>query len=157
MAHRGKYYPVAFRRDFNFNCDIRSTTALADSYEITLHSGVTPPYGVEGFLFFLSTLPMPDERTLAWGCTDVEVDDELWSIRLRVEFSALPEAWLTATWFLFRSGFLCSSWRGVPRSRENPLDAGNLITQQVLFTDFSTFPSGADFNHSRTVAHGYTP
>lgn len=157
MAHRGRFYPVAFRRDFNARCDISSTTALADSYEITLHSGVIPPYGVEGFLFFLDQLPMPDNHTLAWGCTDVEVADELWSIRLRVEFSELPDTILLGTYYLFRSGFLCSSWRPVPDGdRFNPLGPATLHSE-VLYTDFGTFPNGANFNFSRAIAHGYTP
>jgi len=157
MAHRGKFYPVAFRRDFNFNCDIRSISTLADSYEITLHSGVAPAYGVEGFLFFLSQLPQPDERTLAWGCTDIEVDDELWSLRLRVEFLNPPECILRSTWFLFRSAFLASSWRGNAGDRFDPLSGNSPLGWQVLFTDFATFPSGANFNNSVHRAHGYTP
>ncbi len=94
-------------------------------------------------------------ETLARYGANVVINDRLWSIRLHVEFSDLPDSWLRATWFLFQFEFLVSSWRGVPRSRENPLDGGNLLTQQVLYTDFATFPAGANFNYSVGNPGGY--
>jgi len=155
MAHRGRLYPVAFRRDFNYNSDISNVSTLAREYLITLKSGVIPPYVVDGATFHLTPLPQPDAATLAWGQTDVDIGDFLWSIRLRVDFPELPDSWLRATWFLFKFEFLVSSWRGVPKSRDNPLDAGNLLTQAVLFTDFATFPLGANFNFSLATPAGY--
>jgi hypothetical protein len=157
MAHRGKYFPVHPRRDFNANCDIRNVHAIANKYDITLHSGLVPPTPLDGLTFRLNPMSQPDEATLAWGITDALIAGHLWSIRLRIVFNKLPDSLLQTTFFLFEYEFLATSWRNVPESRDFPLDPGNLLTHETLYIDYSAFPDGCSFFNSVTTPVGYSP
>lgn len=155
MAHRGRFYPVHFRRDFNANCDIRSISAFAKKYAIRLHSGTSPGYVVDGEQFILQEIAGPDASTIAWLSPSRTIGIWDWQLRLLVSFPHLPDALLQATWFLYRDVIVVSSWRPIEFDRFNPLESNTQLTWQVLFTDFTTFDRGANFNFSTLNAVGY--
>lgn len=155
MAHRGKYFPVNFRRDFNANCDIRSTTALAQAYTTTLHSGTSPGYDVDGAVFVLNPADPPGPDALEWLSGVSVIADHEWQLRLFVQIIRTVDVLLRATWRLSKDDFVVSQWRGVDSSRFDPLERGTLLTWQVDFTDFGAFPQGANFNNSIAGPVGY--
>ncbi|SRR5580765_1957753 len=157
MAHIGRFFPVHFRRDFNADGNIKNTGALAKGYTIELRSGAAPPYLVDGHTFDMLDIGSPDDHTVEWLSPAQFLGIWLWQVRLHVSWHKLPDSILQATWYLERDAILVSSWRGVHESRENPLAGGNLLTHEILFTDFTTFERGADFNFSHTSTAGYPP
>jgi hypothetical protein len=157
MAHRGRLYPVHFRRDFNHNADIRSTTTLAATYVTTLKSGLVPPTIVDGHTFRLQDIAGPDDATVAWLSPLQHIGLWDWQCRLWVRIVRTVDVLLEATWFLERDGILASSWRGVAADRFDPLASGNPLTWRVLFTNTAIFPIPPNFNYSVKSAEGYPP
>lgn len=155
MAHRGKFFPVNFRRDFNANCDIRSTTALAQAYTIELHSGTSPGYAVDGSVFVLNPTDQPSPDALEWLSGVSVIAGHEYQLRLFVQIVQTVDVLLRATWRLSKDDFVVSQWRGVDSSRFDPLAKGTIGTWQVDFTDFGAFPQGANFNFSHSSAVGY--
>lgn len=155
MAHRGRFFPVNFRRDFNANCDISSTTALAQAYTIELHSGTVPPYAVDGAVFVLNPTDPPSADALEWLSDVSVIAGHEYQLRLFVQIVQTVDVLLRATWRLSKDDFVVSQWRGVDKSRVDPLERGTLLTWQVDFTDFGAFPNGANFNFSHSGPVGY--
>ncbi len=155
MAHRGKFFPVNFRRDFNANCDIRSTTALAQAYSVDLHSGVEPPYPVDGTHWIVRSIDQPNPSTVAWLSDLSDISGQTYQLRLWVEIIEPVGCILRVTWFLFKNDFLASSWRPNAGDRFDPFQSHFQPSWQVLFTDFATFPRGANFNFSSSGPTGY--
>lgn len=157
MAHRGRLYPVHFRRDFNRNCSIAGTAGFAKAYAVTLHSGTLPAYIVDNERFECVEVAGPDNATIQWLSPARTIGINFWQLRILVSFWQLPDSQLQSTWILERDAIVVSKWRPVPFSYDEPLRKRPFLPGQVLFTDETTFERGADFNASTYVAIGYLP
>lgn len=157
MAHRGRLYPVHFRRDFNPNTSAKTPGAWPKGWRTTLHSGVAPPYIVDGHTFDLQEIAGPNVSTIAWLSPAVMLGLWLWQVRFHISFWQLPDTPTQPTWFLERDAIVVSSWRGIHSSRSNEISSHNQLAWEVLFTDFTTFPAGANFNFSNVNTIGYPP
>lgn len=148
MAHRGRFFPVHFRRDFNRDTNAGAFTALAQAYNVVLNSGVVPGYLVDGERFRCQEIAGPDPATLAWLSPARDIGIWFWQLRIHVSFWTLPDTQLRSTWFLERDAIVVSSWRPIPTSYDDPIRKPPFLPGQVLFTDETTFEHGADFNNS---------
>lgn len=157
MAHRGRLYPVAFRRDFNFQCNVQSTTAFPKVWDVVLHSGVAPGYIVDGERFICQEIIGPNPATITWLSPARTIGIWFWQLRVNLSFWALPDSDLQSTWILQRDAIDVSRWRRIHSDRFNPIGFPIGLYSEVLFTDTTTFDRGADFNHSLTNPQGYPP
>lgn len=157
MAHRGRTYPNHFRRDFNTFCNAGVPQRYAKGYTIKLDSGYRPPYLVDGEEFHLQEIAGPDPATIAWLSPARAIGIWFWQVRCHVSFFNLPTDDRRPTWFLERDAILVSSWRTIPDPQHNVVAEGSPLFGQVLFTDFTTFENGANFNFSTTAVTRYTP
>lgn len=155
MAHKGRLYPVHFRRDFNFQCDVSSLRVLPKVWTNTLSSGEFVPYIIDGRTFVCQEVAGPDDHTIAWLSPAAMYGIWLWQLRLHVSFWQLPDSDLQATWILQRDAIDVARWRGVQSDRYDPVNPGRLISWQQPFLDFTTFPHGGNFNNSRFGPVGY--
>lgn len=155
MAHRGKYWPVHFRRDFNWNCDIRSLTAFPRDWTIIFNSHTSPGYLIDGERFILTEIEGPNPSTIAWLSASRTIGIWDWQVRLFVRFINLPDSVLQSEWILYRDVIIVARWRRIFSDRFDPVTGGNPLTYQTLFVDVTTFPVGADFNYSTMHPTGY--
>lgn len=157
MAHRGKLFPVHFRRDFSANANIQNPGVLAEGYDIILQGDNTVPSVVNGHLFHLSPVDQPDPASIQWRSETELLGGQDWDVILRVTIVQTVDVLLKAVWFLFRNEFLASSWQSVPANRLFPVQRGPAAFGQVLFTAGDVFPHGANFNFSDWHPTGYPP
>lgn len=122
-----------------------------------MHSGVVPPYIIDGATFHLQEVAGPDPQTIAWLAPGQTLGIWFWQVRLFVRYNNLPDTIMQATWFLERDAIIVASWRRIHQSRVDPVTGGNMLTWETIFTDFTTFPAGATFNFSIVGATPYPP
>lgn len=148
MAHRGRFFPVHFRRDFNRDTNAGLFTSFAQAYNVVLNSGVVPGYIVDGERFRVQEIAGPNPSTIAWLSPSRTIGIWDWQLRLLVSFWQLPDTQLQPTWILYRDAIMVSSWRPILFSYNDPIRKPPFLPGQVLFTDETTFERGADFNNS---------
>jgi hypothetical protein len=155
MAHKGRLYPVAFRRDFNFHCDIRSTTTLPLHWRATLHSFVVPPYPIDGSIFVCGGDVFIPPDKLRWQSAVQPVGGFDWRLTAILQFVQLPDTILKSHWELERlDKGLVAAWETSPPDYFNPFGFSGLFAK-TLFNDFTVFPHGSFFYNSSTSAVGY--
>jgi hypothetical protein len=155
MAHKGRHYPVAFRRDFNYRSDVSSTTAFPRHWTVVLHSGAVPVYPIDGATFVCGgdMFVAPDE--LRWESPVQHVAGFNWQLTALLQFFQLPDSILTAHWQLQRlDKGLVSSWVTSPPDYFNPFGFSGVFAR-TLFNDFTVFPRGSFFYFSSTNPTGY--
>lgn len=148
---------MGFRRDFNFNCDIRSTTTLAKAYNCKINMDVVPPYIIDGHTFRCQEILGPDAATTSWLSPAVMVGIWLWQLRINVRFWQLPDADLQATFILQRDAIDVCRWRYIHSDRFDPIYRVTTFFGETLFIDFTTFDRGAIPYHSPIGPEGYPP
>src|SRR6476619_3563545 len=91
MAHRGRLYPVNFRRDFNQGSDVSNTRSLAHDYQITLDSNTSRGYPVDGQSFVCSPTVSPDVRDLRWLSDVRHLGNFDWQLSIRARLIDVPD------------------------------------------------------------------
>lgn len=157
MAHRGRTYPNAFRRDFNTFCDTSAPQRYAQAYDCKMDSGFVPPYLVDGHVFRLTEVAGPDPTTIAWLSPAIDIGIWFWQLRCYVQYYNLPTDDRRATWILQRDAITVSIWRPNLDPRWNQVAGGRPLFGEVIFTDFTTFERGANFNFSLVTEVRYPP
>lgn len=155
MAHIGRRYPVAFRRDWNKNSDISNPNAFPLHWRVTLHSGVTPTYAVDGAVFVLGpdVFQPPDE--LRWFSATQSIGGFNWQLVALLHWFNLPNTIFTTTWELLRSDRgLVAAWKPGPPSYDNPFGVVSGFAQ-TTFNDFAVFPRNSFFYNSTTNPAGH--
>jgi len=155
MAHRGRSYPVDFRRDFNFNGDVSVASPNPDRWRIVIHSGVTPPYPVDGAVF--TCVPAgfvpPDQYT--WLSPQQLISGLHYFVRVLHNFPALPDTIRRGTFQLETAErALVAAWDNRLNSRTEPY-AFVSSEAHTFFRDSGLFPRGGTFQLSSTSPVGY--
>lgn len=156
MAHRGRNYKVAFRRDFNQQSDIRSLSTLADQYDVKIHSyNHVPGPAPEGLELRCRPVDMPADNALRWQSDWLPSAGHEWRFTIDAFFNALPD---TTLWSLFRLERrdigLVNAWHRGFADYFDPFQFSSLQDNWV-FNDFAVYPVGASFGGSTPVAVGY--
>jgi len=155
MAHRGRPYPVDFRRDYNQNCDVSIPRPNAARYRVVIHSGVVPTYPIDGTVFVPERAVYIPVNLLKWTSARVTVGGFQWWVEIDQIFPFLPDTKRTALLTLFRSDRSnVASWAYRAPSYDDPL--------QFISTEANTsgldpfvFPRGGSFQNSTTTPIGY--
>lgn len=155
MAHRGKYYPVNFRRDFNHNANIASTSALPECWRNDIRD-FDPPQAPAGHTFIACPDPaLPGMPVLGWISDWATVAGHEWRVRLQCDFPSLPDTLLRGRLFMDRRDVgLVAIWK---RGDPDYFDAFNfnIFTQALLYWDPAVFTRAPQFQSSILSAVGY--
>jgi hypothetical protein len=155
MAHRGRHFPVNFRRDFNQNCDISNVNAAAETYRVVVHSGVLPPYPIDGTVFICTPTVSPASAELRWLSELKFVGGFNWQLLGILIFPFVPDTKLSFSWTMLRIGRgSVAQWFYHSPSYNDPFtfESGFAKTVNV---DAGVFPRGAFFENSTTTPVGY--
>lgn len=111
MAHKGRLYPLAFRRDLSINVNNYSL-GFAHAYTITLQVNFFANLScLDGLVLGSVEQPMPNLLTMEWLGAYQPACGDLWRIRLRQQFVNLAPATLAKLGFLERfPGDVVSAW-----------------------------------------------
>ena len=103
MAHRGKFYPVAFRRDWNLNVHTNRIGFAKDYnfYYDSLTVGVWP--GLVGAVFVCSEQPQSVPDLLEWASDYMPADGYLWRVRMQQRLTSHAPATEQPSTFVDRS------------------------------------------------------
>src|SRR5215471_17371132 len=125
MAHRGRRYPVHFRRDYNQGGNIAAPWVLAENYHVPLFSIYPFPPAPVGTDFVCPGQPVSGVSDPTWLSDPVANSGHLWQLRITVYFSALPDSILRSRLELSRLDVgLVLQWRNGEGSYSNPFDNG---------------------------------
>lgn len=155
MAHKGRKYPVDFRRDWNRNADISITSPNPDRWHVVLHSGVTPPYPIDGSVFVCLPVGFTPPDEIVWRSAVQSIGGFQWWLDAHDQFIALPDANRVALWQLHRlDKDLVAAWHPRLPDRSDPW---RFISTEAntIFTDTTVFPRGQFFYNSSTSPVGY--
>jgi len=155
MAHRGKHYPVDFRRDFNLNGDISVPSPNPHRWRVTIHSGVIPPYPVDGAVFICVPVGFvpPDQYT--WISPKQVIGGLHYFVRVLHNFFFLPDTIRNGSFQLETDErALVAAWRNNHGSRTEPF-AYISSEASTFFRDTVLFSRGGSFQLSATDPVGY--
>ena len=155
MAHRGRRYPVAFRRDWNQKSDISNPAAHALHWRVTVRSGVSPPYGVDGSVFVCGPDVYVSPNELRWQSPVQHVSGFDWRLTVFATYPFIPDTKLTGQWQLERMDRgRVAFWVNHSPSYLDPwsFESGFAKTLQL---DGIVFPRGGFFENSVTTPVGH--
>jgi len=155
MAHRGHAYPVNFRRDWNFNGDISIASPIPDRWRVVIHSGITPPYPIDGSVFICLPIGFLPPDILQWQSAVQTIGGFQWQLTAQDFFFGLPDTNRIASWQLQRADKgLVAAWRPRHEDRRDPF-AFVSSEASTFFLDTSVFTHGGHFHASSTDPVGY--
>jgi hypothetical protein len=157
MAHRGRRYPVHFRRDWNQNGDISNAFAIAENYRLVLHLGPGVGGPLEGAVFVLTGTTMPNTATLQWRSENRRLGTFDYFVIQQSVFGNLPDTILESFGDLYtvQRGH-AAGWRFCANSRLEPFKYDPPAGATVVY-DTVTVPATAKIEYSRTTPIGYSP
>jgi hypothetical protein len=141
MAHRGKDWPVLFRRDFNLNVQTYRH-GLAEKYHVQIPQFVFPDYPeLRNTDWICGTgLYDPPDR-IAWNSPLTVLSGRTWQVQMHGTLSGAGLALFTPTWQLWLNGALTITYelRAADHTTDIPISGA---AGHVSFIDASKFPSG---------------
>jgi hypothetical protein len=155
MAHRGRRYPVHFRRDWNQNSDISNPFVLAESYRLVLHTGPSGSSILDGAVFVLTPTTTFSIAVLQWLSSNRHLGGFDYYVIQQSVFGNLPDTILEsfADLYTVQRGH-AAGWRFCANSRTEPFKYDPANGATVIY-DPVTCPATAKLEYSRTTPIGY--
>jgi len=141
MAHRGKTWPVVFRRDFNLNVQTYRH-GLAEKYRVELPVFTFPDYPeLRNTQWTCGPGALEAPQSLAWLSVVTTLAGRNWQIRFYGRLSGTALDFFTPSWELWLNGVKIFSYamRAADRSSDVPI---NGTMGSILFQAPGKFPSG---------------
>lgn len=155
MAHRGRPYPVAFRRDFNQYSNIANGHAFPLKWHVVVHSGVVPVYPLDGSVWVCGPDVYIPDGLLQWSAPVQHIAGVDYQLRVQLLYTNLPDSLLVAH-FLFVTNPTGYGFYWIPREpvRDDPFSfvSGEARTFDL---DHTLYPRGGFFQNSNWAAVGY--
>lgn len=155
MAHRGRLFPVNFRRDFNQGGDISNVNAIAESYRIVIHTGVVPAQPIDGTVWIVTPTAMENPVYLKWLSERRLFQGFHLQLSVFCGFPNNPDTVLQAQFrFDTTERGRAAEWNlGFPGSYTAPFILGPGASTGVV--DPAVFPRGGQFQNSLATPVGY--
>ena len=154
MAHRGKVYPVAFRRDWNLNVHTNRIGFAKDYnfYYDSLTVGVWP--GLVGAVFVCSEQPQSVPDLLEWASDYMPADGYLWRVRMQQRLTSHAPATEQPSTFVDRSD-IGNVYEAVIRTAQPGSDFSQDLSAHTVFWDSSVYPVDPAIYLSSIQPKGY--
>jgi len=141
MAHRGKDWPVLFRRDFNLNVQTYRH-GLAEKYRVQIPQFVFPDYPeLRNTDWFCGPGVLQPVADLTWSSPITVLSGRAWQVQMHGILSGTSLELFTPSWQLWLASALTIAYelRAPDHTSDIPLTGA---AGHVTFIDPSKFPSG---------------